>query len=410
MAYASGKLMNMYLDLAANRKTGTAHIEAGDLSRGDYYFGLNNPLNLNHVTSCSVQCTEVQRKKIIAVEFVVPTDPASFDEIGIKTRVTMNAEFNNETLLQSPLTDLFAYDVQANGVPAAAKDIAKGVKEMIENHYAAHPMSILYDVMYDETHSTFSSGYGAKLLIIAQTGYYDFEVYPYNGSPTIAVVQDYDDGVWSGDDFRRKFPIPDLLPGQGLEWFPQLQRCKNPCLIVLKNCTPACATEEEEQLLMQGKADRFDVHMWVDKDDADYGTFITALIAAMPEVSTCPEATCAGDSSFALATDALVATYTSYVSGNEIVLTGSEGLSAVYTVNLANGNITSAPSVNGTITTADLSVSQSGGVTTITIPKTRMDSLDAGTVLSFNLKAKTGSTACIAEKDIWIQGKGLQNG
>ncbi|MFK7946416.1 MAG: hypothetical protein AB8G11_02410 [Saprospiraceae bacterium] len=298
--------------------------ELVDLGDGNYRFGMTNIFNLNNVKGVDVQCVENRSKKAIEIEFAVPANWVEYEDIGIKIKIKRDAEWNVNTFHDYTNFFPYSYDVVANGQPTATK-LRDAVYNMIYNYQADGRGAVLFDIVKSGT---------TKLIIIAKTSDFDFEVHNWNASGTITTLSEHEEGVWYGNNWKRFRPIPDLFPGEDLPDY--LMRCKSPCLITLQNCVPACDLDEPEQLLMAGKSWNGTVHVWVDGSHEAFEPFLEAIKTAVPNSAAVTYNGCFGNPSVTMKTDHLLIASTGLANSKITV----EGLSAAYSIN--NGSTLAA--------------------------------------------------------------------
>lgn len=269
-----GNTKRLFLDLAFNRDNGIDNISTG-LEAGDIYLGSNAMINIANATACLKECRENCAPRAYSVKFAYPSDWDAYEELGIKIKIKRNAEFDNATLLDFPNSWWFSRN-REKGDPLNARGIAIDIKEQIDamNNDSITPK--LFTAQYDmsDADADATTGTSPRLNIISEDCRYDFEVF-YIGAPvSITTISEQIDGQLLRHQIQETFPLPYLLPGEDVPAYTQY--CKNPCVITISGCTPACDDNFEEPILT-GKARTFDFELWVDSEDPDYATFVTDL-------------------------------------------------------------------------------------------------------------------------------------
>lgn len=372
---ANNSISAIYPDFDENEKAGLPNIDS--LGGGKYRFGLSNIYHLNNVKGLELQCVENRSTKAIEVDFVRPGHWEQQTDIGIKIKIERDAEWNVNTFHDFTNSFWYSYDVVANGEPTATK-IRDAVYDMIFNYQADGRGAVLFDIVKSGT---------TKLLIIAKTPDFNFNIHSWNGSHIIETISENDRGVWFGNDWKRFRSIPSLYPGQDLPDY--LMRCKSPCLITLQNCTPACDLDEPEQLLMAGKAWNNTIHIWVDGSHQDFEPFLEAIKTAIPDTATTAYNGCFGNPSVSMKTNHLLIASKGLANSKITV----KGLSADYSINKGSTLASNADLLSSTFPE-------------FKIKKAVVDAMDDDTILTIVYKNNEG-TPCDTKVFKWNKKLGL---
>lgn len=271
---------------------GTGSVVASGLSDGTYYVKDNGGARFyftpSHVSKCTILCRSTGEAQVSKVVFLASAldnacDDCSGHLAGIQIRIkrTTFPHFAHEDYLDSFSFRSFVPEIP-NGGSMTAEEVAAAVIELINTIDAYSGGPLPYTAELDP-----SDANNETILITSAHPDLEFEVFNIRNYPqnTITVETEAVNSTLSDEAVKQQFSLGvGFIPGRDVD--ESFMGCKNPCRMVIEGCIPAACGSTSPGPINSGNAvpihavsTPISFEIWVDKDEAGYANFITALNA-----------------------------------------------------------------------------------------------------------------------------------